>query len=321
MNQKKLEQRRIEKVNRLKSVYKKVCSKCGVEKPLDSFRFEKGRNQWRAECRNCTRMRIRRKFNQKSNKEQNQLRKDKAKWRANEILKNGLKKCNRCDETKELKDFTIQKSKGSYDGYRGFCKECEKIYWKNWRRKSSPWKLSTWKKWLANHPGRQQERWEADRKNEIKAEERRKKYYEDSIYREKILQRSRDNYKKKRAYMIAKKHKRESMMIGQNDGTVDIKIIEQILKERKSCVYCGKEFNGHPIELDHIDPLSKGGLHSKFNLVACCRQCNQLKKNKTFNEWLKFIPDERKQIVTKFYFNRKGRWPEQKYLGLKYVSA
>lgn len=42
------------------------------------------------------------------------------------------------------------------------------------------------------------------------------------------------------------------------------------------CVYCGKK----PLRLtmDHITPLSKGGAHTKHNVVPACRSCNSRKR-------------------------------------------
>lgn len=57
------------------------------------------------------------------------------------------------------------------------------------------------------------------------------------------------------------------------------KDIESILS--KPCLYCG-EAGEH---IDHILPLSKGGLHSIGNLTSSCRSCNLSKNNKTVMEW------------------------------------
>jgi 5-methylcytosine-specific restriction endonuclease McrA len=48
------------------------------------------------------------------------------------------------------------------------------------------------------------------------------------------------------------------------------------------CHYCGKEAT---LTLDHVIPVSKGGRHSKDNVVAACGHCNYSKGNKTLEEW------------------------------------
>lgn len=49
------------------------------------------------------------------------------------------------------------------------------------------------------------------------------------------------------------------------------------------CAYCDKEAK---LTLDHVIPLSKGGKHSKDNVVPACEHCNCSKGNKTVEEWL-----------------------------------
>ena len=43
------------------------------------------------------------------------------------------------------------------------------------------------------------------------------------------------------------------------------------------CVYCGAKAT----EIDHVIPRSSGGTNSIYNLVASCRNCNQMKSNLT----------------------------------------
>ena len=48
-------------------------------------------------------------------------------------------------------------------------------------------------------------------------------------------------------------------------------------RDAYTCAYCGDTAN----EVDHIWPKSKGGEDTLDNLVAACRRCNILKKDKT----------------------------------------
>jgi 5-methylcytosine-specific restriction endonuclease McrA len=56
----------------------------------------------------------------------------------------------------------------------------------------------------------------------------------------------------------------------------------------KKCVYCGS-----PAEhIDHIIPLSKGGLHILVNLQPTCGRCNKAKGNDSdedFRKWLELF--------------------------------
>lgn len=41
------------------------------------------------------------------------------------------------------------------------------------------------------------------------------------------------------------------------------------------CVYCGQPGESR----DHIVPVSRGGLHSRENMVPACHHCNGMKRN------------------------------------------
>lgn len=50
------------------------------------------------------------------------------------------------------------------------------------------------------------------------------------------------------------------------------------------CVYCGRSVDR--LEIDHLEPLSKGGNGNIENLIPCCRWCNASKSNKDLVDWL-----------------------------------
>jgi 5-methylcytosine-specific restriction endonuclease McrA len=43
------------------------------------------------------------------------------------------------------------------------------------------------------------------------------------------------------------------------------------------CPYCGTTLSPASFQLDHKDPVSRGGYHSIKNLAVCCRPCNEAK--------------------------------------------
>ena len=64
-------------------------------------------------------------------------------------------------------------------------------------------------------------------------------------------------------------------------------------KERESiaqatdyrCVYCAQPLvEGWHVE--HVEPLCRGGTHSRDNLRAACRDCNSRKGGRAFKGWL-----------------------------------
>lgn len=63
---------------------------------------------------------------------------------------------------------------------------------------------------------------------------------------------------------------------------------EQILREG-ICELCGSK---GPIEIDHIEPLSKGGAHDWMNMAGLCKSCNSSKGDKSL---LHFLLDRRRK--------------------------
>ncbi|MEM1418500.1 MAG: HNH endonuclease, partial [Myxococcota bacterium] len=53
------------------------------------------------------------------------------------------------------------------------------------------------------------------------------------------------------------------------------------LRDEQTCQYCGSRSD---LTLDHVLPRSRGGASSWENLVACCRECNLSKGQRTPDE-------------------------------------
>lgn len=56
--------------------------------------------------------------------------------------------------------------------------------------------------------------------------------------------------------------------------------IHALREVTKACHYCRKPLACARVAMDHVIPLSKGGLHMMANIVGCCRNCNSRKSNK-----------------------------------------
>lgn len=50
-------------------------------------------------------------------------------------------------------------------------------------------------------------------------------------------------------------------------------------RDKFQCVYCGKTPPEITLEIDHIEPVSKGGKNDINNLVSACFDCNRGKRN------------------------------------------
>ena len=47
------------------------------------------------------------------------------------------------------------------------------------------------------------------------------------------------------------------------------------------CYYCSSKVDSSELTMDHKVPLARGGVSSKNNIVACCKDCNSKKQSKT----------------------------------------
>ena len=59
----------------------------------------------------------------------------------------------------------------------------------------------------------------------------------------------------------------------------------QNLVQATSCYYCQTPLDAKTVTMDHIVPISRGGRSTKGNVVPCCKNCNNKKKQLTPVEW------------------------------------
>ncbi|MEG3931608.1 MULTISPECIES: RNA-guided endonuclease IscB [unclassified Microcoleus] len=85
--------------------------------------------------------------------------------------------------------------------------------------------------------------------------------------------------------------------VGYQQGTLAGYEIREFLlsKLNRTCAYCGvKETR---LEIEHIQPRSKGGSNRVSNLCLACVPCNQKKGNQDIKDFLKGKPDLLKRIL------------------------
>lgn len=124
---------------------------------------------------------------------------------------------------------------------------------------------------------------------QIRAHDRddwRNRYRNDPVFRRREIQR-----------LKAAKLKRKGLMVpGVTKAETDA-----LYAERAHCLYCEAMLNEGNISLDHMDPLSKGGLHAWHNLTPCCRTCNLRKKATPFLRWAASLPETRRDEALRVY--------------------
>ena len=86
--------------------------------------------------------------------------------------------------------------------------------------------------------------------------------------------------------------------VGYQQGTLAGYEIREFLLEKwnRTCAYCGVKHT--PLEIEHINPRSKGGSNRVSNLCLACNPCNQKKGNQDIKDFLKGKPDLLKRILS-----------------------
>lgn len=84
---------------------------------------------------------------------------------------------------------------------------------------------------------------------------------------------------------------------------------EVFKRDSFTCQYCGKVAPNVILEVDHIDPVSKGGSNYHLNLITCCFDCNRGKTNTELSDdsvlakqrqQLELLQERREQIQLMF---------------------
>lgn len=136
------------------------------------------------------------------------------------------------------------------------------------------------------------------------------------------LAKGRDDYYKKvdanpddmRIKWRRAKHIRRLKRKDQSDGTLDREGFTGLYDQAKSCLYCScrltcREPTGWrstDATLDHLVPISKGGVHGLVNVVVCCSRCNFSKHDLMPFEWVARLPDANAKVFRRLYAKRYG---------------
>ena len=56
-------------------------------------------------------------------------------------------------------------------------------------------------------------------------------------------------------------------------------------RAKGTCHYCGRATHPRELTMDHVVPIARGGRTTKGNVVPCCKDCNNRKKNLLPMEW------------------------------------
>ena len=161
-------------------------------------------------------------------------------------------------------------SRSTYMNHRCRCKPCTKA--------ASDYS----KKWNKNNPASakaSQDKWNKSNPDKIKAKRDKYRAANPEKTREQFLSWKANNPDKYKA----NKQKQHYRKLKVNHGCVNYNSINQlILLNNNSCVYCGGPYE----HIDHIFPISKGGMNCVENITTACAKCNMSKGPKLLENWL-----------------------------------
>lgn len=220
-----------------------------------------------------------------------------------------MKYCSRCKTEKQ--EYEFGKRKSAKDGFHPWCKDCirqysrdrykknsesikaasqsyrdanrdlvrsrDRAHFKTEKEKRSEWFSEYYQK---NRNSILKRVSEYGKKHRHKKREHEKKYREKN--RGKRREQSRRYYYKVPKEQLRKKairnshirraRKRNNAIIAFSQGRLE----ERMAFWKNKCWMCGGSYD----EIDHVKPLSKGGLHALVNLRPICHDCNMRKSNK-----------------------------------------
>jgi 5-methylcytosine-specific restriction endonuclease McrA len=197
--------------------------------------------------------------------------------------------CVKCAKVKHLKSFGT--NGGSRPGWRVICRACRKT---GLRRKQGiqpkpPRRVKT--EGEARATLLRKMRSGLARLFEQKAEaagveassvEYQVRYRTNPTFREKEIART---WARKEASGVGRTDGRASRPM-HTDGTLTPSVVAGLFAQAKGCAYCHEPMHPRDKTLDHVVPVSKGGIHSITNVVIACKSCNSRKRARTPEQWL-----------------------------------
>lgn len=125
--------------------------------------------------------------------------------------------------------------------------------------------------WLAKHP-------------EYERERAKIRYRADPRYRASVAAGGEKWDALNGDYYAVAAHKRR-VLVKANGGSLTVAEWRVILLVwESSCAYCGAVGK---MTMDHVIPVSRGGVHATTNVVPACKPCNSRKKARTGEEFMR----------------------------------
>lgn len=171
--------------------------------------------------------------------------------------------CPRCGVEKPISAFG--KNKRRADGRQCYCRSCVAAYHKEWYERNREDKQAKNREWWEAHPGvgvRYCRTYYGKHRERRTAEARAWNVA------------NRDRYNANVANCASK---RRAAKLGL--GCEDIRRQDVFQRDGGKCHICGKRCDPKDWHLDHLVPLSLGGLHAYSNVAVSHPMCNQRRSN------------------------------------------
>ena len=111
-----------------------------------------------------------------------------------------------------------------------------------------------------------------------------------------------------RLYTREKSRRRQAQERGQTPLQVPVAALRQRFNEfGHRCAYCGQEAD---LQIEHVEPISKGGAHDIGNIVPACLSCNYSKRTSEMESWYRrqpFFSEPRLQRIRRVVRAPDGR--------------
>jgi hypothetical protein len=109
--------------------------------------------------------------------------------------------------------------------------------------------------------------------------------------------------------------------MAQSDGTLTDEVVGQLFADAEGtpCPYCGVVMDRRTKTMDHIVPITKGGLHSIVNVLICCGRCNSAKGNRDFLDWIARLDEPFASSSREEFTRRYGSEPTQSVLPFQFA--
>ena len=207
------------------------------------------------------------------------------------------KTCSKCKVSTPLSDFWHDKTRK--DGLFPQCKNCLRAY----RAAHSDQQKATMLAWRETHKDEEAEyrrQYRATNKEAIK--QRRKAAYDANpekyraqtkayadANREKYRDSNRSYFQSPKGHETLRRNARKRR-VPKNSSTLTLTTADLVSRQGGKCYYCDKAFTKRrKAELEHVIPLSRGGLNADDNVVAACVSCNRTKSAKAPDDYAREI--------------------------------